>query len=676
MNEELSDNNEKSSPRDSKIENDMRKISNSSNQTSSRLQSPTERKISFALKPEYVEPPESKFIKSMTPAELTEHYRTECMKMKVKPIEKVLNFISECDKIPQIAHMLDLSNIKLECDIIESLEIIFMNLAIENLLIRSAIDDSACRVLMEILLHYDCVQHLDLSENSRIGIDGWNAINYYVSKSFCLESVDFSKIIFDDQTITIMSSAVASAYSLKVLILDSCSLNSTRLRVFTSCIIKNSLIEELYLSANRIGPKDCEQIGAIVKNCSSLRIIDLEKNPIGDDGLRMICSFLITFHVDHLESLHLWNTGITCASMPDLASYISLDNSSEKINLKLLNIGKNKILDDGIMSLKSALVVNSSLKKLGLASCKLSASGIIAVAEIIAANRSLVRVDLRDNHVNVAGILALSQALRHNNSMTRINLNTDFQINEFTEIELNRVLDEIKDKCNKNLENNLLSGGSDQISRISTISSEYISFPAQDNPTSSKQAKSLMFSPWKYTKSRIRNAFYKQDIELNASITDKSPYIQEEPSLANINSPNSASNLDIYSLGQIESETSPSLMDLKSETDIEPPTGSRFTVKPVSSPKGHRRCFSESLTPHSPTESLQNTPKPGVSAFIKVTNQSHNAPAINLIPCEEDVSQKAATLNSKIPAYQKSYPPYKNRSRRASLNDNFKTNNV
>ncbi|KII65733.1 Protein phosphatase 1 regulatory subunit 37 [Thelohanellus kitauei] len=577
-------------------------------------------------------------------SDLLEAYRIECAKFNIKPPLSIVSQLEKAEMTTLTLYNLDLTSIKLDVPMIESIEIIFMRLEkIERLYLKGAsLDDDGAEILFDIVNYYDSVVHLELGCNTRLTTKGWSYITSYISKSDTLETLDLNRTVLTEQLVTMIGRAI-TAGAVKSVAFYNCHLNNERLKMLGENIGANHHVEELYFSENKISYQDCQSVGPIFKSCKGLRIFNLENNPIQDSGLLILLDFLAAYHLYKLEALYLWNTGITFDGMAEMGKYLEGGNLRMNNSLRILNIGKNRICDEGILALKESLIRNTSLEKLGLASTRLSPTGIIALAEIIADNRSLVRVDLRDNKITASGVLALSHALRHNSTMVKINLNANFKVDECAEFELNKLLDEIKSKCNQNLQNSNF-GVSDVTSIISSISDESLAAPALEN-SARFTFMNLLSAPWRYTKLKIFGAFSGQDVELNAQVSNHQPEIS--------NSSESADDI------KPEQKTD----DLKPEdvmTILEGPKigGSRFAVRPVRSE--HRRSKSETIVTDSVIREQRNT-----NAFIRLSKPNATLPHLSIIPSDEKSLQPSD--KPKNLASTNTYPMSKKKARSSSF---------
>lgn len=93
------------------------------------------------------------------------------------------------------------------------------------------LEDEACISICEMCEYYDTCTHMCLSGNTRISTRGWLAVSQLIQKSYCLEYLDLSRTIFTEQILHILTRALRSVSSLKILHLEGCYLNGLRLQL-------------------------------------------------------------------------------------------------------------------------------------------------------------------------------------------------------------------------------------------------------------------------------------------------------------------------------------------------------------------------------------------------------------------------------------------------------------
>lgn len=148
--------------------------------------------------------------------------------------------------------------------------------------------------------------------------------------------------------------------------------------------------------------------------------LSCRNNEIADKGIIYLCDALMDN--TGLDSLVVWNNGITAESCPALAKVLASNQS-----LRTLNLGYNRLADDGLAALvASGLERNRWLLHLGLQENNLTCCGVISLAESIANGTRMQRIDLRKNKFQLAGLMALAAALKLCPTVTCLDLDDNF----------------------------------------------------------------------------------------------------------------------------------------------------------------------------------------------------------------------------------------------------------
>lgn len=102
---------------------------------------------------------------------------------------------------------------------------------------------------------------------------------------------------------------------------------------------------------------------------------------------------------------------------------------------------------DGILALRSAMMVSPSLKRVFLNSTDLSSEGAIALAEFLPEAHSLLHLDLTSNNVDISGVLALSVSIKLNSTIRCLDVQIPFDDPDFS-----RLSQDILETCVRNTE--------------------------------------------------------------------------------------------------------------------------------------------------------------------------------------------------------------------------------
>ncbi|KQS70627.1 myb-like protein U isoform X2 [Drosophila erecta] len=123
-----------------------------------------------------------------------------------------------------------------------------------------------------------------------------------------------------------------------------------------------------------------------------------------------------------LKALTLWNNNLSKDCAPAVAELLQ-----KTISLELLNIGKNCLSDEFLLTIKDKLTKNTTLTTLGLQSAHLNAKGIETLASILTfgGNSKLQRIDIRDNKLEVESLNIIAEVLKSNKTLTQIDINDE-----------------------------------------------------------------------------------------------------------------------------------------------------------------------------------------------------------------------------------------------------------
>ncbi|XP_066577043.1 NACHT, LRR and PYD domains-containing protein 12 [Amia ocellicauda] len=256
-----------------------------------------------------------------------------------------------------------------------------------------------------------------------------------------LRGLDLTLNQIEDEGLKLLSSGLTHPNcKLQKLELKYCSLTAGCCQYLTSSLCTNqSSLRKLELGRNKLGDDGvkllsaglqdilcnlqalgleccgltaacCEDIAFILcSNRSSLREIDLTLNGLGDSGLEMLCAGLRSPNCK-MEKLRLEFCNLTSVSCEHLASVLSGSHS----NLQELDLGVNKLEDSGVKLLCAGLNnTNCKIHKLVLQKCALTSKGCeyVALAACTVYSK-LTELDLSGNAMYDAAVEVLTVAMR------------------------------------------------------------------------------------------------------------------------------------------------------------------------------------------------------------------------------------------------------------------------
>ncbi|XP_019909447.2 protein phosphatase 1 regulatory subunit 37 [Esox lucius] len=356
-------------------------------------------------------------VDSLTLAEVIEAYKRSCDKHQVEPNAKILEQLEQAICLNGRSPCLDLKGERLDSHSCEALEVILKSLSFDFINLQAAeLEENGVSSLLDMILYYESTTHLDISDNTGMGISGWKALSHLIKQSVCLCRLDVCNVALQQYPVQVLSTALLNS-RLTVLRLQSAQLSGRPLFTLVGALKNNRMLRELYLSNNGLNSEqDSMQIRDLLRYNSIIHYLDLSNNTISDSGLEEICGGL-RVQTEGLKVLILWNNQISPNGLVHLANVLPVLNS-----LETLNLGDNNLQNRGIHALREALIKNRSLLHLGLRHTDITCEGAVALAEFLAESRQIQHLDVCENEVRAGGLMAFCLALRINRSITSLGL--------------------------------------------------------------------------------------------------------------------------------------------------------------------------------------------------------------------------------------------------------------
>ncbi|WKY09359.1 hypothetical protein Q1695_002041 [Nippostrongylus brasiliensis] len=382
------------------------------------------------------------------------NYRRACRNFGTPPIASVERQIERLPQSPcSRQEMFSVKGERVSSAQMEALEEVFRRVQFETLDFEyTFLDDDAAIALSEMVEFYESANKLNLSFNKQISVRGWNDIFKAVKNSNHLHMINLRYTSLSEKSLSALCRVLRGTPQpvLGCLHLENVNLYGKNLYSLVCALKFNTVLKELYLGENSLQSGDGAHLYQLLMNNSTIQMLDLRNNNLGDIGVAKICEALRNPEVvkkTSLTALVLWNNKITANGM-DAVSGALCENS----RLETLNIGNNPLGELGIQRLRPALGGNgSNLHRLGLQSTQMNCQSAIMLAECLADNSTLIRVDLRDNPgIGSAGLLALHSAMKINSSISLLNLDQSCVVASNMKEEFRRYYEDIKRYCERN----------------------------------------------------------------------------------------------------------------------------------------------------------------------------------------------------------------------------------
>ena len=185
---------------------------------------------------------------------------------------------------------------------------------------------------------------------------------------------------------------------------------------------------DLNLTRNEIQEDGGSHIAVMLGTCSVVSKLKLQKNPIGDKGLKSILASLLT------------NSSLTVLDLTDCSLEITKEDSliftemlQKNKTLHTLYVSRNLIGHIGLYSISKGLITNSSLVELYLSNCSLEITEEVdtVVTEMLQTNKTLRKLYIPSNPLADIGASFIAKSLKLNDTLTDLSLeNCDITLRE------------------------------------------------------------------------------------------------------------------------------------------------------------------------------------------------------------------------------------------------------
>ncbi|GAA6058925.1 hypothetical protein JCM10212_002877 [Sporobolomyces blumeae] len=195
------------------------------------------------------------------------------------------------------------------------------------------------------------------------------------------------------------------------------------------------------LKADELRVRLRRQIDALPR-VGSLLTLDVKGNDIRG-GVTYIAQVLKRNRT--LKVLNLSENKIDTSGLVAIAEALRYNTTLETLDMSLNPCCGPSI--EGVLTLRSSMMVTPALKRLFLNSTDLTSEGAIAMAEFLPEARSLLHLDLTSNQVDISGVLALAVSVKLNSTIRCLDLNIPPNDPDFS-----RLSQDILETCVRNTE--------------------------------------------------------------------------------------------------------------------------------------------------------------------------------------------------------------------------------
>ncbi|KAI8453285.1 hypothetical protein BY996DRAFT_4583362 [Phakopsora pachyrhizi] len=177
----------------------------------------------------------------------------------------------------------------------------------------------------------------------------------------------------------------------------------------------------------------------------NLLTLDIKGNEIRSNELNFYLSQVLKKNRT-LKVLNLSDNRIDHLGLAGLADCLRYNTC-----LETLDLSRNPCCGpnlEGVLALRTACTVNSSLKRIFLSRTDLSSQGAIAIAEFLPEMNNLIHLDLTENfEIDIAGVMALAVSVKMNTSLRCLDINIPPNDPDFS-----RLSQDILQSCVRNTE--------------------------------------------------------------------------------------------------------------------------------------------------------------------------------------------------------------------------------
>ncbi|KAL1251962.1 hypothetical protein QQF64_019758, partial [Cirrhinus molitorella] len=275
-----------------------------------------------------------------------------------------------------------------------------------------SITEEQCLILTSALKSNPShLRELDLGGN-KLGDSGVkNLSDLLMNPQFKLEKLDLWRCSITEEQCLILTSALKSNPShLRELNLNRNKLGDSGVKNLSDLLMNLQFkLEKLDLWDCSITEEQCLILTSALKsNPSHLRELNLGGNKLGDSAVKNLSDLLMNPQFK-LEKLHLWSCSITEEQCLILTSALKSNPS----HLRELKLNRNKLGDSGVKNL-SDLLMNPQFKleKLNLWDCSITEEQCLILTSALKSNPSHLReLDLGGNKLGDSGVKNLSDLL-------------------------------------------------------------------------------------------------------------------------------------------------------------------------------------------------------------------------------------------------------------------------
>eukprot|EP01133_Synstelium_polycarpum_P005711 gene5711-6603_t len=248
----------------------------------------------------------------------------------------------------------------------------------------------------------------------------------------------------------IISKAILNGKRHPLIRLDKNGLGDEGLIPISRALKQQAIVESLDLSDNNITIKGIRDLAVAINSNKSLLHLKLDNNPIGDEGLGVLCQ-VFKNNGNNIKSIYMSDCQITERGIALLAN--SLETNTTIVTI---HINSNKIGNEGATYLSKSLTSNTTLRNLSCFVCGIGDEGALKLLTYLETTKiSISNINLKGNKISKTNMEKINQLITHKKiKEKRRKLKAEAQelINEETDRMVKIKMKDVNDYAQKQLE--------------------------------------------------------------------------------------------------------------------------------------------------------------------------------------------------------------------------------
>ncbi|XP_047679545.1 ribonuclease inhibitor isoform X2 [Prionailurus viverrinus] len=288
---------------------------------------------------------------------------------------------------------------------------------IQKLSLRNCcLTNTGCEVLPDALRSLPTLRELQLSDNP-LGDAGLQLLCKGLLDPQChLEKLQLEYCNLTAASCEPLAAVLRAWRHVKELVVSNNDIGEAGVQALCRGLVDSACqLETLKLENCGLTPASCKDLCGVVASKASLQELDLGDNKLGDQGIATLCPALL-HPSSRLRVLWLWDCDITTTGCRDLCQVLRAKES-----LKELSLAGNALGDEGARLLcESLLEPGCQLQSLWVKSCGLTATCCPHVSAMLTHNKHLVELQMSDNKLGDSGVQELCQGLSQPSATLRV----------------------------------------------------------------------------------------------------------------------------------------------------------------------------------------------------------------------------------------------------------------